>query len=394
MPENPDTPEQEDDPKDFRGPQPGGFFYAGWVIGIILLMIATAGLVLARDRWLTYQTEDRTQQAQAGPHVLVAPVSRTGGTRVLHLPATVRGFDETDIFAKVPGYLKTILVDKGDRVRAGQVLATIESPETDQQVANFRANYELAKVTLERDTVLYRTGVIAKQDYDTQNATMLQARATLQQFRMLQGYEIVRAPFDGIVTARNVDPGHLIPAATGSTSQTSAIVTISRLKPLRIFSYVPQSVTPYIKNGDQATISVNEYPGRKFAGFITRHPNALAPDSRTMLVEVDLANSDGALYPGMYGMAEFKVSIVQSVPLVSDDALIFRNDKVYVPVVRNNRLHLVEAALGYDNGVEVQVTSGVNYDDLVALNVGQAAREGEPVQPVRADQSNTEKNQM
>jgi RND family efflux transporter MFP subunit len=384
----------EDDPKEFTGPQPGGFFYAGWVIAIILLMVATAGLVLARDRWLTHQTSDLSREAQAGPHVLVAQVSRTKGTRVLRLPATVRGFDETDIYAKVPGYLKSVSVDKGDRVRAGQVLATVESPETDQQVANYRANYELAKITLARDTVLLRTEVLARQDYDTQRATMLQAKATLEQYRMLQGYEIIRAPFDGIVTARNVDPGHLIPAATGATSQTSAIVSIARLKPLRIFSYVPQSVTPFIKNGDQATITVNEYAGRKFTGSITRHPEALAADSRTMLVEVDLPNTDQALYPGMYGMAEFTVSVPQGVPLVDDDALIFRDDKVYVPIVRNNRLHLAEATLGYDNGVAVQVTSGVNYNDLVALNVGQAAREGQTVQPVRADQTNTEKQQM
>jgi RND family efflux transporter MFP subunit len=364
------------------------------VIAIILLMVATAGLVLARDRWLTHQTSDLSREAQAGPHVLVAQVSRTKGTRVLRLPATVRGFDETDIYAKVPGYLKSVSVDKGDRVRAGQVLATVESPETDQQVANYRANYELAKITLARDTVLLRTEVLARQDYDTQRATMLQAKATLEQYRMLQGYEIIRAPFDGIVTARNVDPGHLIPAATGATSQTSAIVSIARLKPLRIFSYVPQSVTPFIKNGDQATITVNEYAGRKFTGSITRHPEALAADSRTMLVEVDLPNTDQALYPGMYGMAEFTVSVPQGVPLVDDDALIFRDDKVYVPIVRNNRLHLAEATLGYDNGVAVQVTSGVNYNDLAALNVGQAAREGQTVQPVRADQTNTEKQQM
>jgi membrane fusion protein, multidrug efflux system len=391
-----DEPKEEEDPKDYKAPQPGGFFYVGWVIAIAVVMIATGGLVLARDRWLTHQTSDLSHEAAAGPHVLVAQVSRTPGTRVLHLPATVRGFDETDIYAKVPGYIKSIYVDKGDRIRRGQLLALIESPETDQQVANFRANYEYAKITYERDKVLYHHGVIAKQDFDNQNSTMLQAKATLDQYRELQGYEAVRAPFDGIVTVRNVDPGHLIPAATGATSTTSAIISIARLKPLRVFSYVPQSVTPFIKNGSKATITVNEYPGRQFTGTITRHPEALANDSRTMLVEVDLPNTDQALYPGMYGMAEFTVSIAQGAPLVADDALIFRNDKVYVPVVRNNRLHLAEVTLGYDNGVSTQVTTGVNYDDVVALNVGQAAREGQQVQPVYADSSNSnaEKQQM
>ena len=382
MPDN-----EQDDPKNFEVKEPGGFFFAGWIIAVLVLMVATAGLVLAREHWIGRQTADLTQQAAAGPHVLVAQVSRMPATRNLRLPATVRGFDETEIYAKVPGYLKSIYVDKGDRVRAGQVLAKIESPETDQQVANYRANYRLALVTDLRDSILVSKGVIARQDYDNQHAIMLQAKASLKQYENLQGYEVIQAPFDGIITARNVDPGHLVPAATAATSQTSAIVAVARLKPLRVFAYVPQSVALFMKNGDPATITVNEYPGREFTGSITRHPEALAPDSRTMLVEVDLPNDDLSLYPGMYGMAKFVVSIPSGAPLVPDDALIFRDNKVYVPVVRDQKLHLAEATLGYDNGVAVEVLKGVGYDDIVALNVGQAARDGESVQPVRADQT-------
>ncbi len=382
MPDN-----EQDDPKNFEVKEPGGFFFAGWIIAVLVLMVATAGLVLAREHWIGRQTADLTQQAAAGPHVLVAQVSRMPATRNLRLPATVRGFDETEIYAKVPGYLKSIYVDKGDRVRAGQVLAKIESPETDQQVANYRANYRLALVTDLRDSILVSKGVIARQDYDNQHAIMLQAKASLKQYENLQGYEVIQAPFEGIITARNVDPGHLVPAATAATSQTSAIVAVARLKPLRVFAYVPQSVALFMKNGDPATITVNEYPGREFTGSITRHPEALAPDSRTMLVEVDLPNDDLSLYPGMYGMAKFVVSIPSGAPLVPDDALIFRDNKVYVPVVRDQKLHLAEATLGYDNGVAVEVLKGVGYDDIVALNVGQAARDGESVQPVRADQT-------
>jgi len=378
---------EQDDPKNFKVKEPGGFFFAGWTIAVVLLMAATAGLVLAREHWIGRQTSDLAQQVAAGPHVLVAQVSRMPATRTLKLPATVRGFDETEIYAKVPGYLKTIYVDKGDRIHAGQELAKIESPETDQQVADFRANYQLALITDKRDFELLRTGVIAKQDYDNQHSTMLQAKATLREYENLESYEVVRAPFDGIVTARNVDPGHLIPAATGATSQTSSIVSVARLKPLRVFSYMPQNLALFIKNGQVATITVNEYPQRKFTGTVTRHPEALAPDSRTMLVEVDLPNDDSALYPGMYGMAEFVVSVPSGAPLVPDDALIFRDNKVYVPVVNGGKLHLAEVTLGYDNGVAVEVTKGVGYDDMVALNVGQAARDGESVQPVRADQT-------
>jgi membrane fusion protein (multidrug efflux system) len=385
----------EDDPREYTGPQPGKFFYAGWLIAIVLLMVATAGLVLARERWLNRQTSELKTEVEAGPHVLVAQVGENPPVRVLHLPASVRGFDETQIYAKVPGYIRAIYVDKGDRVRAGQVIATIESPETDKEVANYRANYILAKITLDRDAALLRTQVIARQDYDNQYTVMAQAKAMWEQYKELQGYEILRAPYDGIVAARYVDPGHLIPAATGATSTTDAVVAIARLSPVRVFAYVPQNMSPFIKNGDSASVSVIEYPGRQFKGSVTRHPEALAPDSRTMLVEVDLANPDAALLPGMYGSVEFVVSVSIRTPLVPDDALIFRDNKVYVPVVRNNHLHLAEVALGYDNGVEVQVTKGVNYDDLVALNVGQAARDGEPVQPVRSSQTDTtEKNQM
>jgi RND family efflux transporter MFP subunit len=155
------------------------------------------------------------------------------------------------------------------------------------------------------------------------------------------------------------------------------------MAPLRVFTYVPQNIAPFIKNGDPATITAAGYPGQKFTGSITRHPDALSPDTRTMLVEVDLTNENQALYPGMYATAEFTVKMGTGAPMVPDDALVFRDGKVYVPVVRNNQLHLAEVTLGYDNGQMVEVISGINQTDKVAVNVGQAARDGENVQPVQ-----------
>jgi RND family efflux transporter MFP subunit len=346
-------------------------------------VIATAGLVLARELWISRQANELARQAAAGPHVLVTQVGRTPATRDVKLPATARGFDETQIFAKVPGYIKSLRVDKGDRVHAGELLATIESPETDQQVSNARAAYRIAKVTDDRNRILVAEGVISQQAADESRATMLQARATLAQSVALQAYERVTAPFDAIVTARYVDPGHLIPEATNSTSLSDAIVAVARTRPLRVFTYAPQNIAPFIRNGDRATITVNEFPKRKFTGAITRHPEALSPDSRTMLVEVDLPNTDGALLPGMYGTAEFVVSIPAGAPLVPDEALIFRNGKVYVPVVKDDVLHLTPVKLGYDNGIAVEVATGIEADATVALNVGQSAHDGERVQPVR-----------
>lgn len=373
----------EDDPRQYTAKPSGKLFVAGWIGAIAIVVIATAGLVLARQLWIGRQTDELARQAAAGPHVLVAQVGRTPATRDVKLPATARGFDETEIFAKVPGYIKSLRVDKGDRVHAGELLATIASPETDQQVSNARAAYRIAKVTDDRNQILVAKGVISQQAADESHAAMLQAKATLAQSIALQAYERVTAPFDAIVTARYVDPGHLIPEATNSTSLSDAIVAIARTRPLRVFSYVPQNIAPFIRNGDRATITVNEFPQRKFTGAITRHPEALSPDSRTMLVEVDLPNTDRALLPGMYGTAEFVVSIPAGAPLVPDEALIFRDGKVFVPVVKDNVLHLTQVKLGYDNGIAVEVAAGIEADAIVALNVGQSAHDGEKVQPVR-----------
>ncbi|MGA7869373.1 MAG: efflux RND transporter periplasmic adaptor subunit [Candidatus Binatus sp.] len=375
--------EMEDDPRNFSVPTPGKAFFAGWVVAIVVVLVATAGLVLARELWIGRQTSELENENQAGPHVLVTQVLQAPATRDLKLPATIRGFDETEIYAKVPGYLKTIKVDKGDRIHEGQLLAVLTSPELDQQVANARANYNLALITDKRNQALLRANVIAQQIADESHANMLQAKATLEQDIANQQYEVITAPFDGIVTARYIDPGHLVPAnTTPGTPGAGAIVTVSRLAPLRVFTYVPQNIAPFIKNGDPATITAAGYPGQKFAGTITRHPDALSPDTRTMLVEVDLVNENHALYPGMYATAEFTVAMGTGTPMVPDDALVFRDGKVYVPVVRNDQLHLAEVTLGYDNGQTVEVLSGINPNDKVAVNVGQAARDGENVQPV------------
>ncbi|MGH7924211.1 MAG: efflux RND transporter periplasmic adaptor subunit [Candidatus Binatus sp.] len=373
----------EDDPRNFSVPAPGKAFLAGWVVAIGIVLVATAGLVLARELWIGRQTSELEREHEAGPHVLVTEVLQSPPTRDLKLPATIRGFDETDIFAKVPGYLKTIKVDKGDRIHKGQLLAILTSPELDQQVANARANYHLALVTDQRNQTLRRQGVVSPQMADESHASMLQAKAMLDQDLANQAYETITAPFDGIVTARYIDPGHLVPATTTpGTPGSGAIVTVARMAPLRVFTYVPQYVAPFIKDGDPATITVAGYPGQKFAGTITRHPEALSPDTRTMLVEVDLPNENLALYPGMYATAEFTVAMGTGAPMVPDDALVFRDGKVYVPVVRNNQLHLAEVTLGYDNGQTVEVISGISPNEKVAVNVGQAARDGENVQPV------------
>jgi RND family efflux transporter MFP subunit len=374
----------ETDPKDYTPRPPGRAFYAGWIVAVIVLLALTAGLVLARGVRLNHQTSALDEQLAQGARVLVAPVGRSERSHNVQIPATLHGFVETPVYAKISGYLKTIKVDKGDRVSKDQVIAELESPELDHQVASASASYKLARVTDQRNQALLRQGVIAVQMADDSHAQMLEAEANLKQLASMQDYKTIRAPFSGVITARNVDPGHLIPQQTAPASSNPPIVTISTLSPTRVYAEVPQSVAPFIRDGDPAIVTVTEYPGRKFEGSVTRHPQALTGATRTMLVEVDLPNQDLALLPGMYASMELNVTTSAGAPTVPDDALIFRDGKPFVPVVRNGRLKLASVTLGYDNGVNIQITDGIASDDMVALNVGQAARDGDPVRPITA----------
>jgi membrane fusion protein, multidrug efflux system len=377
----------EDDPKKYVGPKPGKFFTAGLIGAVVVIMALTAGLVLSHDLTIERQTSALAQAAAEGRNVLVSKVFEQPSSRTIDLPATIHGYTEASIYAKVAGYLDKIMVDKGDRIRRGQLLAVLQTPDLDQQVVNAKANYWLQSVTDQRNQALVPPGVIAQQVADTSHAAMLQAKATYDQLLAEQGYKRIIAPFDGIVTARYVDPGALIPDATTSTTGSGIpIFGVATLAPVRIYANVPQSLALFIRNGDSATIAIDERPGKVFHGPIIRHPEALDSASRTMLVEVDLPNTDFALYPGMYARAAFAVTASDTGEMVRDDALVFRDGKVFVPVVRSERLQLVEVRLGYDDGQNVVVSGDVHGDDLVALNIGQAAQDGQIVHPVFANQ--------
>jgi membrane fusion protein, multidrug efflux system len=357
------------------------------VMLVIAIFCASAGLVRARQERIQRQSGELEEAVARGPHVLVMRLKFDAGSRTVDLPASVHGYIETPVYAKIPGYMKTIKVDKGDRVRAGQVIAVIESPETDKQVADARAFYWIQAVTDRRYQELVRQQVIPQQTADSSHAAMLQAKDAYQQQLAMQNYEIVRAPFDCIVTARYVDPGTLIPQSTTPSTSNSPIVSLAMLAPLRVYAYAPQSLSPFIRDGDPAAITVSEFSGRPFSGTITRHPEALDQNTRTMLVEVDLPNTDRSLYPGMYADLHLTARVATTKITAPDDALIFRNNKVYLPVVHKNRLDLIPVNLGHDDGYKVEVSGdGLQAGDLVAMNVGEAAHNDEPVQPVEANQ--------
>jgi RND family efflux transporter MFP subunit len=376
----------EDDPKSYTPKKPGRLFFVGWVVAIVVLFGLTMTLRANTNSRINRQRGELDHQIAIGPRVLVAPVTHSPRSRTIEIPATIHGYIETPVYAKIAGYLKTIRVDKGDRVAAGQVIAILDTPELDQQVANARAGYGMALLTDQRNNVLRRDGAVAPQVADESHAAMKEAKATLDQLAAMQAYKVIHAPFAGIITARYVDQGALIPQVTSPSAASTPIVAMATLTPLRVYASAPQSVAPFIRNGDAATITVTEYPKRTFKGVVARHPEALTSDTRTMLVEIDLSNEDRALYPGMYAKLVLDVATPAGVPMVPDDALVFRDGKPYVPVVRGGHLRLAAVTLGYDNGVNVEITEGVSDQDMVALNVGQAASDGEPVQPVTAQQ--------
>ena len=356
----------------------------GWAIAVVLVCAVIACIVVVRTRRVAAERSDREREQASGPHVLVISVTHAAETREIELPASVHGYIETPIYAKIAGYLKTINVDKGDRVEQGQLLAVIDAPEVDKQVADMEADYAIKALNHRRRQKLVDTGALSHEELDTAQAEAAKSKAILEQARSLQAYERITAPVTGLVTARSVDPGALIPQATTSTATTGTpILTIATLQPVRVYADVPQNITPLVRDGAPAIITVTQYPRRQFEGVVSRHPDALAAATRTMLVEVDLPNQDDALKPGMYGTMRLTVTQPQ-IARVPDDALIFREGKVYAPTVRDGRLHLAEVTLGYDNGREVQVLNGVSEGDVVALNLGQAVHEGDRVQPVPA----------
>jgi len=371
-------------------------FFVASAIAVVVVTAVSAGIVLAYQMRLQRQAGQLDAQIDQGPQVLVEPLHLSESARQYEIPITMRGYVETPVYAKIAGYLKIIYVDKGDRVKQGQVIAILVSPELDQQVHDALANYKLQAITNSRYQYLAKEQVVPRQTADNWYASMLQAQAYYRQMLATQAYEVVRAPVDGIITARYFDPGALIPQATTPVSATtrpafptnntsSPIVAMATLQPLRIYAYVPQPLAPLIHDGDRAAVSVNEYPGQEFDGVVTRHPEALSEDSRTMLVEVDLPNRDLKLMPGMYGRVRLTMAPAVGGLVAPDDALVFKDDKIYLPVVRESRLHLAEVHLGHDNGIDVVVSGDVHDGDLVAMSVGQAISDGEPVHPINSN---------
>jgi RND family efflux transporter MFP subunit len=372
---------------EYRKSETGRLFLIGWIGLAVITLIAAVAVVSVRGQAVRNQSDLLREEAGQGQPVLVTKLVGRPEMREILLPGEVHGYYETPIYAKIAGYVKTMLVDKGSQVRMGQLVATIESPETDQQTRNAKASYEIAAITDRRFQELLRGQVVPRQQADETHAQMLETYALWQSDVATQQYERVLAPFDGMITARNLNPGALVGsnAATGTSSP--SIFEIATLKPLRVYIFLPQPFAPLVRDGDAAVVTVSEYPKRDFVGTITRHPSALDQNTRTMQVEVDLPNNDLALYPGMYANVKVTIRGAKESPRVPDQALIFNNEAVLVPIVRDNRIHLVKVELGLDDGVNCEVVRGLEGDETIALGMGQTAHDGQLVKPVPSKQN-------
>jgi len=375
--------------------------------------------------YLPLQRREATLRAEADarekglPRVAVLRVTRGSEQDEIRLSGTMQALKEAPILARTDGYLKSRLVDIGDRVHEGQVLAEIDAPELDQQVRQAEAalqqaeaasdqaqasleqgkvNRDLARITAERSKALAGRGIVAQQDNDqtqaqlaaqdasvqalekavlAQQSNRSAAKANLARLQEVQGYRDVKAPFDGVITLRNVDVGVLV--TTGNT----LLYRIAQTGTLRTYVNVAQADVNSVQVGQVAVLTVSNLPGRSFPGAVARTAKALDPASRTMLVEVDVANPDGALFPGTFADVSLSGRRENRPLTIPASAVVFRTDGAQVAVVSaDHTVHLQKVTIGRDFGDRVEILQGLSEGTVIIAQPGDTAREAARIVPV------------
>jgi len=376
----------------------------------LLVFLAVAAFIA----YGAYARRERDQAAQAElvnrenrvPELRIEKVTAITAPREFHLPATTQAFDAATIYARQSGYIAERLVDIGSWVKAGDLLALISAPEVDDQLTQARdqlqqmlaaleqaeANRALANVTNNRFTPLVQQGWETKQTGDqykynlaAQNAAVDVAKANIQaqkaqiaRLERLQSYERVVAPFDGVITLRDIDIGSLVVADANSGTPMFAI---AHDNVLRVQVHVPQDVALLLKPGMEATLDVPELPGRKFEGKVARTANSLDPATRTLLVEADIENPDRTLTPGLYGTVHFLVPRPAPVMVIPSSALIFDQHGIQVATYSDGTAHLQKVVIAEDDGAQVQIGSGLTPGQDLIVNPPAGITSGAKVKP-------------
>ncbi len=314
--------------------------------------------------------------------VTVARVRRGEISRQLTLPATVLPCDQAVLYAKVAGYLKTIRVDKGDRVEAGQTVAEIEAPELQADLVRQKAEVAVAEVAYRRVSEAQKKApdLVMPQTVDDAKGRLDMARATLERTETLLGYTKIRAPFSGIVAKRGVDPRAFIPAATsGSVSPNAALLTLIDIRSVRVDIAVPEPEVPRVKVGLPVEVAVDELPGRLFQGKVTRFAYALDEASKTMLAEAEIPNASGELRPGMYARARIGIERRTEALLVPAAAVIAGKGQDSVLTVADGKAKRVPVKTGFRDESSVEILDGLAPDQTVIIAGPNPPADGQPV---------------
>jgi len=380
-----------------------------FIAGAVLVALFLAGLIPRLHLWHRLDERARAQR-DAVPSVGTAHPERAAAVADVPLPGTTEPIFVTSIYARTNGYLTARYVDIGDHVTAGTLLAEIATPEVDQQLSQARAtlaeaqaqvvklqaDYALARTTLQR-YVVAGVGSVSKQQIDERNAAVTDAekavdaaqatananQANVDRLLQLQGFQRVYAPFDGVITLRNVDQGALISA--GSTQGTKELFQLAQVDRLRILVYVPQSYSTDVQAGQEADVTVRELPDRVFKGTVTRTAGAIDARSRTLLTEVQVPNRDGTLLSGSYVTVHFKIQRSSPPLLIPATALLVDAQGVRVALVDGDgALHYRPIAIGRDYGDRVEVRSGLEPSDIIAVGLPGALADGTKVNAAAA----------
>jgi RND family efflux transporter MFP subunit len=371
-----------------------------WIIALIALAIVGGVLVFGILSRLKDQANLRKAVAQtSAPSVSVVQPKRGAPVQELILPGNVQPFISSPIYARTDGYLKKWYFDIGAHVKAGQLLAVIDAPEMDQELAQAKstlataqANLELAQITKDRYTILFAKHAVPQQDrdnaigtYNADKATVDADQASVQRYAALVSFERIYAPFDGVITARNTDIGDLINSGSNTAPKTN-LFNMVQTDILRVYVNVPEEFSRGVKPGQtQTDIALAEFPGRRFPGKLVRTAEAINASTRTLLVEIDVPNpTSTALFSGSYAEVHLNIPSQNPTYIIPANTLLFRTQDLQVGVVQNGKVMLKNVTAGHDFGNEIEIVAGLGDSDHVIVNPSDSLVNGQTVQVVNA----------
>jgi multidrug efflux system membrane fusion protein len=373
------------------------------MVGIALLILVIAGALTLWDHMTHERALAKETERETVPTVAVVFPQSEKPDEDLILPGSLLAYEESPIYARTNGYLVRWYKDIGSRVEKGELLAKIDTPEVDQELNQTRAarlqilaQMDLAKISADRWENLRKTDSVSAQEadqyesgYKQSQANLAAADANVRRLEQLEGFKDVYAPFTGVLTKRNVDPGALINAGAGVGTGAAGreLFDLARVDPLRVYTSVPQAYAPFIKVGAKTAVTLQEFPGEKFFGKVVRTAEAIDPATRTLLTEVDVPNKDGRLLPGSFGEVHFAVGSGVNKVTIPVNTMLFRAEGARVAVVGpGGKVQLRPINIGRYYGATLEILGGVSTTDQVVVNPADSLEDGQQVNVAQPSQ--------